>query len=76
MSRCCGKASVDEARVLCNGKAPCILVLKSKPVKQGWTFWCVVDLALGFCFNIFAYDDSLRTATAAHLPWGMTEEIV
>eukprot|EP00957_Ditylum_brightwellii_P146927 11186049-Ditylum_brightwellii.AAC.1 len=24
MPRCCGKNSVDEARVPCNGKAPCI----------------------------------------------------
>eukprot|EP00957_Ditylum_brightwellii_P180836 13776902-Ditylum_brightwellii.AAC.1 len=68
MPRCCGKASMDEARVPCNGKAPCIRVLKSKSVKQGWTFWYAVDLALGFCFNIFIDNNSLRAATAAHLP--------
>eukprot|EP00957_Ditylum_brightwellii_P110312 8413393-Ditylum_brightwellii.AAC.1 len=76
MPRSCGKASVDETRVPYIGKAPCIQVLKLKPVKQRWTFWCAVDLALGFCFNIFIDDDSLRTATAAHLPWGMTGETV
>ena len=72
MPRCCGKASVDEARVPCNGKATCIWVLKPKPVKQGWTFWCDVDLALGFCFNIFIDNDSLYATTAAHLPWDTT----
>eukprot|EP00957_Ditylum_brightwellii_P057301 4343046-Ditylum_brightwellii.AAC.1 len=69
MSRCCGKTSVDEERVPCNGKAPCIWVFKSKPVKRGWTFLCAVDLALGFCFNIFIDSNSLHAATAAHLPW-------
>eukprot|EP00957_Ditylum_brightwellii_P042266 3201396-Ditylum_brightwellii.AAC.1 len=43
MPRCRGKASVDEARIPCDGRAPCIRVLKSKPIKRGWILWCAVD---------------------------------
>eukprot|EP00957_Ditylum_brightwellii_P086043 6545961-Ditylum_brightwellii.AAC.1 len=40
MPGCCGVALFDEARIPCNGKAPCVRVLKLKPVKRGWTLWC------------------------------------
>eukprot|EP00957_Ditylum_brightwellii_P144418 11001401-Ditylum_brightwellii.AAC.1 len=72
MSRCCGKASIDEARIPCNGRAPCICVLNSKPIKRGWTFRCAVDHAIGACFNVFIDDDSFCAETANHLAWGMT----
>eukprot|EP00957_Ditylum_brightwellii_P051895 3936090-Ditylum_brightwellii.AAC.1 len=51
MPRCCDKASVNEARISCNGRALCICALKSKPIKRGWTLWCAVDYAIGACFN-------------------------
>eukprot|EP00957_Ditylum_brightwellii_P011284 853480-Ditylum_brightwellii.AAC.3 len=45
MPRCCGKASVDEARIPCNGKAPYIQVLKLKPVKQDGDSLCAATAA-------------------------------
>ena len=76
MPRCCGVASIDEARIPCNGRAPCIRVLKSKPIKKGWTKWCGVDLELGYCFDFYFDDDSICAANCNHLPWGMTGETV
>ena len=77
MPRYCGKASVDEARIPCNGKTSCICALKSKPIKKGWTLWCaVVGHAIGVCFNVFTDGDSLCAETANHLAWEMTGETV
>eukprot|EP00957_Ditylum_brightwellii_P050242 3810205-Ditylum_brightwellii.AAC.1 len=67
MPRCCGKASVDEARIPYNGRAPCICILRSKPIKRGWALWCAVDHAIGTCFNVISDDDSLCAETANHL---------
>eukprot|EP00957_Ditylum_brightwellii_P053623 4063209-Ditylum_brightwellii.AAC.1 len=71
MPRCCGKASVDEARIPYNGRDPCIHILKSKPKKRGWTFWCAVDHAIGACFSVFIDDNSLCADTVNHLAWVM-----
>eukprot|EP00957_Ditylum_brightwellii_P122038 9307029-Ditylum_brightwellii.AAC.1 len=76
MPRCCGKASFDEERIPCNGRAPCICVLRPKPIKRGWTFWCAADHAVGACFDAFVDDDSICAETANHLAWGMTGETV
>eukprot|EP00957_Ditylum_brightwellii_P019148 1443335-Ditylum_brightwellii.AAC.1 len=74
MPRCCGKASVDDARIPCNGIAPCIHALKSKPIKRGWTLLYVVDHAIGACFNVYIDDDILCAETANHLTYGITGE--
>eukprot|EP00957_Ditylum_brightwellii_P131265 10011595-Ditylum_brightwellii.AAC.1 len=75
MPRCCGEASMDEARIPCNCRAPCIQVIKSKSIKKGWTLWCGVNFIISFCFDFHFDDDSLRAANCQHLPWGMTGEM-
>eukprot|EP00957_Ditylum_brightwellii_P171054 13021789-Ditylum_brightwellii.AAC.1 len=62
MPRCCGMASVDEARIPYNGRALCVKVLKLKPVKRGWTLWCGVDFALGLCFDFHFDNNSLQAS--------------
>eukprot|EP00957_Ditylum_brightwellii_P181346 13814047-Ditylum_brightwellii.AAC.1 len=76
MPRCCGVASRDEARIPCNGRAPCVRVLKSKPVKKWWNLWCGVDFALGFCFDYHFDNNSLQASNCQHHPWGMIGETV
>eukprot|EP00957_Ditylum_brightwellii_P138255 10538445-Ditylum_brightwellii.AAC.1 len=76
MPRCCGVASIDVARIPCNGRALCNCVLKSKPIKKGWTKRCGVDLELGYCFDFYFDDDSIHAANCNHLPWGTTGETV
>eukprot|EP00957_Ditylum_brightwellii_P181565 13830153-Ditylum_brightwellii.AAC.1 len=74
MPRGCGEASIDEARIPCNCRAPCIQMIKSKPIKKGWTIWCGYDFKTGFCFDFHFDDDSLHAANCQNLPWGMTGE--
>eukprot|EP00957_Ditylum_brightwellii_P025949 1962196-Ditylum_brightwellii.AAC.1 len=76
MPRCCGEASIHEARTPCNCRAPCIQVIKSKPIKKDWTLWCGVNFKTGFCFESNFGDDSLCATNYQHLPWGMTEEMM
>eukprot|EP00957_Ditylum_brightwellii_P152822 11632691-Ditylum_brightwellii.AAC.1 len=54
-------------------KSSTYFVLKSKPIKRGWTLWCTVDHTTGAYFNVFIDDDSLCAETANHLAWGMTD---
>eukprot|EP00957_Ditylum_brightwellii_P189631 14435004-Ditylum_brightwellii.AAC.1 len=63
MPRCCGVASIDEAKIPYNDRAPCVRVLKSKPVKRGWTLWCSVDFVLGFCFDFTLTTTVYKQAT-------------
>eukprot|EP00957_Ditylum_brightwellii_P116101 8856570-Ditylum_brightwellii.AAC.1 len=76
MPRCCGVASINEARIPCNGRAPCVRVLKSKPVKRGCTLWCGVDFALEFRFDFHFDDNSLQASKCQHHAWDMTGETV
>eukprot|EP00957_Ditylum_brightwellii_P188512 14351348-Ditylum_brightwellii.AAC.1 len=76
MPRCYGVASIDEVRIPCNDRVPCVRVLKLKPMKRGWTLWCGVDFALGFCFDFHFDDNSLQASNCQHYAWGMTGETV
>eukprot|EP00957_Ditylum_brightwellii_P081143 6172568-Ditylum_brightwellii.AAC.1 len=74
MPRCCGEASIDEVRIPCNCRAPCIQVIQSKPIKKDWILWSGVNFKTGFCFDFHFDGDSLRAANCQHLLWGMTGE--
>eukprot|EP00957_Ditylum_brightwellii_P149949 11419409-Ditylum_brightwellii.AAC.1 len=76
MPRCCGAASIDEARIPCNGWVPCVRVLKSKLVKKGQILWCGVDFVLGFCFDFHLDNDSLQASNCQYHAWGMIGETI